>query len=135
MDHVEAKAQLETLLEIAQDAIGGEWERSDTGARDCELGTATGASYLLSRIGPAVADADQKTILDSVAAAWADKGVDAVISTKPEVNDVVVTQLRYPGSGVEADGFYVELWVSDRASTVAGQTHCASGDAATINTP
>jgi len=49
------------------------------------------------------------------------------------VNDVVVTQLRYPASGVEADGFYAEVWISWRASSVSGQTRCASGDAAEIN--
>lgn len=132
-DHAEAKAQLVTLLEIAQDAVGGEWERSDTGARDCDLGFSTGASYALNRYGPGVAEADQQLILDSIAAAWAKKGVDVVVTTLPEVNEVVVTELRYPGTGRASGGFYVQLWMSDRASAVGGQTRCASGDAAEIN--
>lgn len=133
MDHLEAKAQLVSLLEFAQTTIGGEWQRSDSGARDCERGDGTGASYLLSRIGPGLPDADQQRALDAIAADWAENGVDATLTTKPEVNGVVVTELRYPAEGADPDGFFVELWISDRASTLAGQSRCASGDAAAIN--
>ena len=135
-DHVAAKAQLATLLEVAQDAIGGEWERSDTGARACALeGGGEGANYLLSRLGPGVATSAQQPIVDAIIDAWIEQGVDAEVTTKPEVNDVVVTQLRYPGGGVGPGGFYVEVWISDRASSASGQTACASGDPAEINSP
>ena len=134
MDHVEAKAELATLLEAAQNAIGGEWEGSDTGARACGLpGGDEGAAYGLNRRGAGVEQAQQQAVIDAIVAAWADNDVDAVVTTKPEVNDVVVTQLRYPASGVEADGFYAEVWISWRASSVSGQTRCASGDSAEIN--
>ena len=134
MDHLEAKAQLAALVEIAQDAVGGEWESSDTGARECVIkGGEKGANYTMSRTGSGVATDSQQPIVDAIVEGWAEKGVEAVVTTKPEVNDVVVTQLRYPEGGVGAGGFYVEVWISDRASTIAGQTRCARGDAAEIN--
>lgn len=136
MDHVEAKAQLVTLLEAAQDAIGGEWERSDAGAQTCTLaGGGDGASYSLVRLGPAVELTQQQAIVDRVVAAWAEQDVKAFVTTKPEVEGVVVTQVRYPEAEVDPDGFYIELWISDRASNIAGQTRCATGDAADINAP
>ena len=86
MDHVEAKAQLVTLLEAAQDAIGGEWERSDAGAQTCTLaGGGDGASYSLVRLGPAVELTQQQAIVDRVVAAWAEQDVEAFVTTKPEV--------------------------------------------------
>lgn len=136
IDHVEAKAELESLIEIAQDAIGGEWETSDTGAQNCALGGgAQGASYGLSRFGQAVVIDAQDAIVDQIVAEWAQQGVDVVVTTKPEVNDVVVTQIRSPEGGVGPGGFYVEVWISDRASNVGGRTRCAAGDAAEINSP
>ena len=136
MDHVEAKAQLVALLETAQDAIGGEWERSDAGAHTCTLAAGgDGAAYGLNRLGPGVAADAQQAIVDEVVAAWLAHDVDAVASTLPEVEGVIVTQVRYPATDVDSDGFFVQLWVSERASTVGGQTRCATGDAAEINTP
>ncbi|MGV8881654.1 MAG: hypothetical protein ACOH19_05835 [Rhodoglobus sp.] len=136
MDHLAAKAQLVALLEVAQESIGGEWERSDAGARDCVIeGGASGANYALNRYGPGVATDLQQPIVDAVIEAWAQQGVDAVVTTMPEVNDVVVTQLRYPEVGLDAGGFYVEVWISDRAAAAGGQTRCATGDAAEINAP
>jgi hypothetical protein len=136
MDHREAKAELTALVDIAQDSVGGAWEGSDTGARDCAIeGGGQGANYTMSRIGSGVAADSQQPVVDAIIEAWAEKGVEAVVSTKPEVKDVVVTQLRYPNAGLGSGGFYVEVWISDRASSVAGQTRCANGDPAVINAP
>ena len=50
MDHTEARAELDALLQAAQDVLPGEWDVSDSGARTCTLPSGErGVDYALTR--------------------------------------------------------------------------------------
>jgi len=133
--HVEARAEVETLLVIAQNLVGGVWDKSvDSAAERCSLGWGEGARYVLSRFGQGVPVEQQQAMVDAVVAQWAALGVDATVSTLPDLNGVIGFQVRQPGViGTEPDGFFVEFTISEQVSLARGQSRCAEGDVREID--
>jgi hypothetical protein len=136
MDHREAKSELDHLFTAAQKAVGGDWVAQYGGAEGCALPSgATGARYPLSRLGPAVPLEQQQKVIDTVVSAWTDAGFKVKVSTLPEYKGIVVTEIGYPGAraGSGVDGIYMLFGLSTSGTALNGQTRCAQGDAAKIN--
>ena len=134
MDHIEAKAEIDTLFQVVQELVGGEWERHDSGALPCTLPSGSmGTEYKLDRIGPGVPVEQQRAVLDRVAEEWSDKGFELTTYAYPVIKGITVTAMRYPETGYGEDGLAFEFAVASSASTFEGQTRCVPGDADEIN--
>lgn len=130
----DAVAEVQTLLDSAQSAIGGHWESRESGAEDCALpdGT-TGARFALGATGPGLPAAELTTAVASVTSAWSDAGFAPVVKELAPVNGVTATQVSYPESGEGVDGLYLRLRITESGSALDAQTRCVPGDSAQIN--
>jgi hypothetical protein len=133
IDHTEALAELDELFAIAQDAVGGEWERAGGGATPCALPSGmTGAQSSFTRIGPGLPDDQQQSVLDTVEAGWtAAEFIPELGSSTLQGADVAI--VRYPKSGFGEDGLYLDFRMTVHGSVFEGQTRCVPGDYAEIN--
>jgi hypothetical protein len=133
MDHTEAMAELDGLLKIAQDALGGEWEIGDSGARPCQLPSGeTGVTYALARYGPPLPLDQQPAAVDTTVAGWSARDFTPVVGSE-SLEGVEINTVAYPASGTDADGVFMNLRVGEKGSSVSGQTRCVPGDYAQIN--
>jgi hypothetical protein len=133
MDHTEAHDELDALLVAAQNAMGDEWEISDSGAESCTLPSGqTGARYVLARFGTGLPKDHQQPVIDNIVAALNEATFTPTVSTRTE-SGVEVTEISYPETGKGVDGLFVQVNISETRSSVLGQTRCVPGDYAEIN--
>jgi hypothetical protein len=133
MDHVQASAELDEILKIAQDAIGGEWKNLDGGAAPCALPSGgQGVQYGFGRTGPGVPLDQQKAIEDLVVTEWTAREFAPVVGSQ-SLEDIVYTTVRYPETGYGVDGLYLDFRLGERGSAISGQTRCVPGDYRQIN--
>lgn len=85
MNFAEADAELEQLLAVVQDRVGGEeWQSSDTLAEPCELASGgSGAWAARSRTGQGIAAEQQQALLDAVIEEWTAAGYRPTVITPP----------------------------------------------------
>jgi hypothetical protein len=115
--------ELSMRVAETQRIVGGDWEFSDTNARECGGG---GAQWGITRLGPGVAKPARDALFDRVEAAWKANGWDPVRTRLP--GDAPGLQLRYPAAGSLDGGFFVEFAATVHGSTIDAQTGCAAGD-------
>jgi hypothetical protein len=133
VDHREATAELDELFRIAQDAVGGEWDINDGGAEACALPSGeTGAQFGFARYGAGVPLDQQQAVVDAVVAGWTARDFVPTLGTST-LPDAELTTVRYPASGWGDDGLYLDFHVSDKGSSLLGQTRCVPGDHLEIN--
>jgi hypothetical protein len=129
----EAEAELDGLLQIAQDAFGGEWETGDSGARPCQLPSGkTGVTYALARYGPPLPLDQQPGAIDTTVAGWTASDFTPVAGSD-SLEGIEISTVAYPTSGTDSDGIFMDLRVGERGSSVSGQTRRVPGDYAQIN--
>ena len=135
MDHSEAAAELNSLLEVAQTEIGGDWENSDSGAADCDLPwERTGAQYSFTRFGPGVPVEQQQAVIDTVLAGWAEAGFEAFVTDASFANSsVTLTEVTYRASADDESGLWMRFGISTNLTAVMGTTRCVPGDSYEIN--
>lgn len=134
MTYDEALTELEGLLTPVQDVVGGDWENLDGGAERCSLPNGdTGAWSPSARLGSGVPAEQHQTIVDQVVQIWTDAGFEPVVTKRPPVEGIVVTEVGYPADGYGVDGLYLAFSVGVNSTSVEGQTRCVPGDAAQIN--
>ena len=131
MDHTEARAELDALLQAAQDVLPGEWDVSDSGARTCTLPSGErGVDYALTRFyGRGVPVESQREVLDSVIALWSETEYAPTEIVRDPVDGIVATEIVYPASGVDENGLSLSFALTTRGVAVGGQSRCAVGDA------
>lgn len=133
MDHTDAMAELDAVLLIAQNAVGGEWEVADDGAEPCQLPSGdTGVTYSFARFGPPLPLDQQPAAVDTVMAGWAAEDFTPSAGTDM-VQDFEIRTVGYPTSGVDNNGMYMAFRVGVNGSSVLGATRCVPGDYAQIN--
>jgi hypothetical protein len=133
MGHSDTKAELDGLMMIAQDSVGGDWKRGDSGAEECEMPSGTiGARWAFARFGPGIGKAEQQPIIDAVVAGWAEADLVATVVQK-SLGDADYTAVEYPKSGYGIDGLYIVFEMGETSTNVRGQTRCVPGDHRKIN--
>lgn len=126
-DHQRAVAV--QLMEEAQTEIGGSWTVADGGAGVCALpGGGRGTSFPLRRTGPAVPVHEQQATIDRIEKDWSAAGLGPVAVTRPTASGITSIVVRYPSSGVTADGFFIQASVSVAASSVRSRSGCGNAD-------
>jgi hypothetical protein len=128
MTHDESAHELNDLFIAAQDTIGGSWENADSAAEACELPSGrTGARAAFGRFGQGVAVEQQRSVVDTIAAAWSEAEFEPTVTTGVD-GDAEFFRIAYPESGQGPDGMYIELKFNENGSAILGQTRCVPGD-------
>lgn len=117
-----------SLAEATQELVGGSWSSSDSAAERCGE---EGARWGLTRLGPGTDPDERAAIASAVEALWT--GAGHVPSSKALGGDAPGLELRFPQTGVQPDGFFVEFRTTQHGSTVAMQTACTGGDVDELN--
>lgn len=125
----ETRAQLDPLVDGAQELIGGEWDFGDSEPEACTRrvlpGDGSGELSTILRTGPGVALDDQQAVIDAVVASWQQPGVLAEVTIEPSVPGPPVATVRYPArERVALDGFYIELHISEFQTMITAETDC-----------
>lgn len=112
---LEARDRFSAVLDDAQQIVGGEWTvMDDPTSRECIIPLwVTGERYPALRIGEAPASVTAAA--DRIEEAWTDGGMRV---TRTDIGDVVEVK------GESTDGELVILRVSERASTLLGESEC-----------
>jgi hypothetical protein len=133
MDASQAHDEVDSLLNQAQQAVGGTWRSIDGGAEICKAAGGPGAQFPFGRLGPGVPVDQQSAIIATVTAAWKTAGFTPVELAPHEENGHTVRQLDYPASGYGEDGIYLSLSITTLGSSLDAQSRCIPGDADKIN--
>ncbi|MBX9718409.1 MAG: hypothetical protein K2X36_06150 [Microbacteriaceae bacterium] len=112
---LEARDRFMTVLDEAQDLVGGDWDvRDDPTPRECIIPLwIPGERYPALRVGDAPASVS--TAADRVEDAWKAAGMRV---TRTDISDVIEVK------GESAEGELVVLRVSASASTLLGESEC-----------
>ncbi len=129
-----ARVQIVELLSAAQKVVGGSWVDEDGGAEICTTPSGKpGASFPLSRSGPAVPLEQQQAMVEAVDALWKKAGYPGVQSLQ-FIKGAQGIALDYPQEfGTAPDGAHLTFAVSTGGSYVDAQTACVEGDADAYN--
>lgn len=121
--------RLSALVAQTQAIVGGSWQPVDSSASACGDG---GAQWGLTRIGRGTTTDERPTLIAQIERLWRTNG------WTPERTaiggDAPGTQLRFPGSGVDRRGFFIELGATVHGTAIQAQTPCAPGDVDQLNT-
>lgn len=112
---LEARDRFLTVLDEAQELVGGDWDvRDDPTPRECVIPLwIAGERYPALRVGDAPASVSAAA--DRIEQAWSGAGMRV---TRTDIGDVVEVK------GESAEGELVVLRVSASASTLLGESEC-----------
>ena len=112
---LEARDRFMTVLDEAQDLVGGDWDvRDDPTPRECVIPLwIPGERYPALRVGDAPASVSAAA--ERIEQAWNDAGMRV---TRTDIGDVIEVK------GESAEGELVVLRVSASASTLLGESEC-----------
>lgn len=133
-DHAAASAKdewdrLSALVAQTQRIIGGSWRPVDSSASACGGG---GAQWGLTRLGRGTTTDERPALIAQIERLW--RTHSWLLERSAIGGDAPGTQLRFPASGVDERGFFIELGTTEHGTAIQAQTPCAPGDVDQLNT-